>query len=165
MGAGAPRWLDEDEMTTWLALVQVVNLLPQVLDRQLREEAGLNHVYYQVLAILSGEPCGQLRMSELARRTAMSLSRLSHAVSTLESRGWVVRAASPDDRRGQLARLTDDGRALLREHAPGHLAEVRRRVFDKLTPQEVRDLGRLVGKLEEGLTSPASDRGSGCAAS
>jgi DNA-binding MarR family transcriptional regulator len=95
----------------------------------------------------------------------MSLSRLSHAVSTMEDRGWVERAASPDDRRGQLARLTDDGRALLRRHAPGHLAEVRRRVFDRLTPEEVRELGRLVGRLEEGLVGPASERGSGCAAS
>jgi DNA-binding MarR family transcriptional regulator len=146
-----PRWLTEAEMAAWLPLVRLVHLLPQALDRQLREDTGISHVYYQILAMLSAAPEEQLRMSELARLTATSVSRLSHAVGSLEERGWVQRAACTDDRRGQLARLTDDGRQMLARTAPGHVAEVRRLLFDRLTAEEVHSLQLLAGKLAGGL--------------
>ena len=142
-----PRWLSDDEMAAWLPLVRFVHLLPQALDRQLREEAGISHVYYQILAMLSGAPGGQLRMSELARLTSTSTSRLSHAVAALEERGWVLRSSCPTDRRGQLAELTAAGRRELERTAPGHVAEVRRRVFDDLSPAELRQLRALAEKL------------------
>jgi DNA-binding MarR family transcriptional regulator len=142
-----PRWLSPAEMAAWLPLVHAVMLLPQALDRQLREDAGIGHVYYQILAMLSDAPDQALRMSELARRTGTSLSRVSHAVGTLEDRGWVSRCPSPDDRRGQVAGLTDDGRRLLERIAPGHVAEVRRVVFDSLSAEDVEDLRRLMEKV------------------
>ena len=144
-----PRWLDQDEMATWLPLVRFVHLLPQALDRQLREEAGISHVYYQILAMLSVGPEGRLRMSELARLTSTSTSRLSHAVAALEERGWVVRTSCPTDRRGQLAELTPAGRRELERTAPAHVAEVRRRVFDVLDDAEIRQLRALAEKLSE----------------
>ena len=101
-----PRWLTADEMAAWLPLVRFVHLLPQALDRQLREEAGISHVYYQILAMLSAAPDGRMRMSELARVTSTSTSRLSHAVAALEERGWVERGECATDRRGQVASLT-----------------------------------------------------------
>ena len=143
----APRWLDEPEMAAWLSLVQLLNLLPQALDRQLREEAGISHVYYQILAMLSGAPDGEMRMSELARLTSTSTSRLSHAVAALEERGWVVRTSCATDRRGQLAELTESGRRELERTAPGHVTEVRRRVFDVLSDDEVAQLRALAEKL------------------
>ena len=142
-----PRWLTSDEMAAWLPLVRFVHLLPQALDRQLREEAGISHVYYQILAMLSGAPDGRMRMSELARVTSTSTSRLSHAVAALEERGWVVRTSCDTDRRGQLAELTADGRRELERTAPGHVHEVRRRVFDVLDDTEVAQLRLLAEKL------------------
>jgi hypothetical protein len=44
----------------------LVTLLPQRLDGQLREDAGIGHVYHQILAMLSQTRDQQLRMSELA---------------------------------------------------------------------------------------------------
>jgi DNA-binding MarR family transcriptional regulator len=142
-----PRWLTRDEMAAWLPLVRFVHLLPQALDRQLREEAGISHVYYQILAMLSAAPDGRMRMSELARLTSTSTSRLSHAVAALEERGWVLRSSCPTDRRGQLAELTAAGRQELERTAPGHVAEVRRRVFDVLSNAEVAQLRALAEKL------------------
>jgi DNA-binding MarR family transcriptional regulator len=147
----APRWLDDEEMAAWLPFVRLVTLLPQALDRQLRDEAGIGHVYYQVLAMLSAAPGEELRMSELSRLTGTSPSRLSHAVSALESRGWVERCAAERDGRGQVARLTAEGRAELERTAPGHVGEVRRRVFDRLAPEEVAQLRRIATTLLEGL--------------
>jgi DNA-binding MarR family transcriptional regulator len=151
VAAEQPRWLAEEEMAAWLALVRVVTLLPQALDRQLREDAGISHVYYQILAMLSAAPEEQLRMSELARTTATSPSRLSHAVSSLEARGWVDRATCAEDGRGQLARLTGEGRAVLERIAPGHVAEVRRLVFDRLGPEQVDQLRSVATAVAEAL--------------
>ena len=142
-----PRWLSDEEMAAWLPLVRFVHLLPQVLDRQLREEAGISHVYYQILAMLSEAPDGRMRMSELARVTSTSTSRLSHAVAALEERGWVVRTSCETDRRGQLAELTTAGRRELERTAPGHVAEVRRRIFDVLDDGVLAQLRALAAKL------------------
>lgn len=142
-----PRWLDEQEMAAWLPLVRLLTLLPNALDSQLRDEAGIPHVYYQVLAMLSAAPERSVRMSELARATGMSVSRLSHAVGSLEERGWVQRRQSTVDRRGQVAVLTDAGADALAAAAPGHLAEVRRRVFDHLSSEQVRELSDIAARL------------------
>jgi DNA-binding MarR family transcriptional regulator len=88
-----------------------------------------------------------MRMSELADRCLSSRSRLSHAVSRLEERGWVRRQVCPDDGRGQLAVLTDDGFTALEAAAPVHVESVRTHLFDQLSPQQVaamRDLGETL---------------------
>ncbi|TFV49557.1 MarR family transcriptional regulator [Blastococcus sp. TF02A_35] len=139
----ATRWLDAQQMAAWLPLLRVVQLLPQALDRQLRREAGIGHAYYQVLATLSAQPERTLSMGELARMTATSPSRLSHAVAAMEERGWVARRPCPTNRRIQYATLTDEGLGLLERIAPGHVAEVRRVVFDGLTDEQVEQLRSL----------------------
>ena len=127
-------------------------MLPQVLDRQLRDDGGLTHVQYQILARLSAAPDRQLRMGELARGVAISLSRLSHAISTLERNGLVTRIPSDDDGRGHISFLTEQGQHLLELAAPGHVATVRRAVFDALTEQDLAalaDIGqRILKQLE-----------------
>ena len=146
-----PRWLDEREMAAWLPFVRLLTALPSALDTQLRDETGISHLYYQVLVMLSAAPDGARRMSELARTTSMSLSRLSRAVASLEVRGWVERRPCSDDRRGQVAHLLPAGRRALDAAAPGHVAEVRRRVFDRLTREQVEQLREISGRLLSGL--------------
>jgi DNA-binding MarR family transcriptional regulator len=152
----APRWLSEAEMAAWLGLVELFTRLPASLDRQLREDAGIPHAHYQILAVLSAAQDRALRMSELARTTSTSTSRLSHAVAALEVRGWVRRRPCPDDGRGQLAELTDAGTAVLQATAPGHVAHVRSLVFDRLSPSEVDQLAALTARL---LAAPEKDGG------
>jgi DNA-binding MarR family transcriptional regulator len=145
--AAEPRWLDAKEMAAWLALMRVMHLLPQQLDRQLREQAGINHVYYMVMALLSAQPDRAMTLSDLAHSVAMIPSRLTHALGSLESRGWVERRPCPTDRRVQYARLTDEGMRLLERAAPGHVAEVRRTVVDVLDRKDLADLARIAGKI------------------
>jgi len=151
-GQTAPRWLDTGERDAWLNLAQLLMLLPSALDRQLREDAGIPHAYYQILATLSDRPDRAMRMTELARLTGTTTTRLSHAVANLEQRGWVRRHACPTDRRGQIAHLTDAGRTVLETAAPGHVAEVRRLIFDHLTPGDIAQLHTLTGKILPTLT-------------
>lgn len=141
---GEPRWLDPDEQKAWRAWLYSAQLLLDRLDRELTHRTGISHAYYEVLVALSEAPGRQMRMSELADRCLSSRSRLSHAVSRLEERDWVRRQVCPDDGRGQLAVLTDEGFAALEGAAPIHVEGVRRELFDQLSPEQVaamRDLG------------------------
>jgi DNA-binding MarR family transcriptional regulator len=144
-------WLDDTEMRAWLGLVNVIHLLPLALDRQLQAESGISHGYYLVMAMLSEAPGRSLRMSALAAMTATSQSRLSHSVARLEARGWIERRPCADDGRGQVAVLTDAGFEVLAAAAPGHVAEVRRRVFDLLTREQVEAFADVAETLGNGL--------------
>ncbi|MFE6823360.1 MarR family winged helix-turn-helix transcriptional regulator [Streptomyces sp. NPDC057690] len=143
-----PRWLNADERRAWLAYIDFSTLLADHLNRQLRRDAGMTHADYSVLAYLSAAPDGTLGMSELAQRLKITRSRLTHAVNRLREDGLVDRREDPADGRGQLAFLTEQGRSLLEEVAPGHVEAVRRAVFDALTPEQVRqfaDIGEAIG--------------------
>ncbi len=145
------RWLDDAEMQAWLRVLRLVMLLPGSLDRQLRRDAGLTHASYMILATLSDAPEQSMRMSELARRTDTSQSRLSHAVSVLEQRGWVARRPCAQDGRGLVASLTTEGRQVLQSVAPGHVAQVRASVLDPLSADETEQLARLLDKIVTSL--------------
>ena len=146
------NWLTDDELTAWIRLVGVVELLPGVLDTQLRRDAELSHFEYYVLAMLSESPQRTLRMTALAARTNATLPRLSHVVRRLEERGLVERSACPQDARATNAHLTEVGWRKLRDTAPGHVATVRQHVIDALTPEQVGQLGEIaeaiLGRLD-----------------
>jgi DNA-binding MarR family transcriptional regulator len=135
-----PEWLDEQEIAAWLRMIAVVELLPGVLDAQLRHDAGLSHYEYQVLAMLSEAPERTLRMTALAIRTNATLPRLSHVVGRLEAKGLVERTPCPEDKRATNAVLTAKGWAKTVETAPGHVAAVREHVIDALSVEQVEQL-------------------------
>jgi DNA-binding MarR family transcriptional regulator len=137
---GEPRWLDSEERATWMSLMSLLIKLPAALDAQLQRDSGLSHFEYNVLAGLSEMPGGSLRMSVLAALADGSLPRLSQVVARLERRGLVRRTPDPDDGRYTLATLTDAGRAVVTEAAPGHVETVRNLVFDPLTKGRARQL-------------------------
>jgi len=145
------RWLDEQQLDAWVKLVAVVELLPGVLDSQLRRDAGLTHFEYFVLAMLSEAPDRTLRMTALAQRTNATLPRLSHVVRRLEDRGLVERFPCADDGRATNARLTDAGWADVVAAAPGHVANVRRHVIDARSPAQVGQLDDILATLLEQL--------------
>ena len=152
-------WLDDEQQAAWVRLIAMVELLPGVLDTQLRRDADLTHFEYFLLAMLSEAPERTLRMTALAVRTNATLPRLSHVVRRLEDRGLVERFPCPEDGRATNARLTESGWAKVVETAPGHVATVRENVIDALTPKQVAQLAEIAGAILEridpdGVMSP-----------
>lgn len=141
--AAQARWLDADEDRAWRDLLAMTQLLQVSLDRQMRAEAGMPQTYYTVLAMLSEAPGRRLRMSELAAITTSSPSRMSHAVTRLEEKGWVQRSRAAEDGRGAVATLTDEGWEVLHRTAPGHVEQVRRVLFDPLSQEQRAQLGEI----------------------
>ena len=148
-----PRWLNDDDREAWVAFASMLIWLPTALDDQLQRDSGLSHFEYGILAALSATEGATLRMSELAIFANGSLSRLSRAVARLEDRDWVTRMPDPADGRYTLATLTDNGRAVLVEAAPGHVEAVNRLVFDVLTTAQARQLGIIAGRILNAIDS------------
>jgi DNA-binding MarR family transcriptional regulator len=155
------RWLDEEEQRTWRSYLTSCRLLFDRIERQLQQDAGLPHAYYEILVRLSEAPGRTMRMSQLATSAMSSRSRLSHAVARLEESGLVRRRPCPDDRRGALAELTEEGLAHLEATAPGHVEAVRGAMFDALSPEQQRALrdisDTLVANLADAPIWPASE--------
>lgn len=155
------RWLTDDEQRTWRAFIVAAHQVEAALDRQLQRDAGMPHAHYAILVALD-DAGGSARMGEVAAFLDYSPSRLAHAVSAMEKGGWVVRRECPEDRRGQIAELTPAGRAALAAAAPGHVAEVRRLLFDVVPASEQRALYSALSRVLEALGAPAvgaPDRG------
>ena len=145
-------WLDGDEAAAWVRLAAVLELLPGILDSQLRADSDLTHFEYLVLAMLSEAPRWTLRMTELAAETNATLPRLSHVVRRLEGRDLVERFPCPQDARATNVRLTPVGWTKVRDSAPGHVANVRKHVMDALNPDQVGQLTEIteaiLGRLD-----------------
>ncbi len=158
------RWLTDEERVAWVRLAAVLELLPGVLDTQLRRDADLSHFEYFVLAMLSEAPGRTLRMTSLAARTNATLPRLSHVVRRLEDRGLVRRFPCPEDGRATNAQLTEQGWATVVAAAPGHVANVRQQVIDALDGDQVRQLAEIteaiLGRIDpDGVVlAPQRDR-------
>lgn len=148
-GAMSAKWLSEDEQRSWRSFVDFSAVLVDLLDRQLQNDSGMPYAYYEILVRLSEAPERTLRMGDLALATRSTPSRISHAVTRLEEAGWVERRTCPSDRRGLLATLTDAGFRELERAAPGHVKAVRSLLVDRLTPEEMAELGRISAKLLE----------------
>ena len=141
-----PSWLEPDELDAWLEVLALVEFLPAALDAQLRRDADLGRFEYSILAMLNGAPDRTLPMLELSTVTFGSLSRLSHAVSRLEDRECVTRAARGGTR---YVTLTDSGLQLLRRVAPLHGEVVRHCLFDRLKPGQAKMLAEILGPITE----------------
>lgn len=145
------RWLTDEQQQVWRRFAAVAELLPSALDGQMQRDSDVTMFGYWVLAMLSETPGRALRMSELAAMSNSSQSRLSHMTARLEERGWIRRERAKDDRRGNLAVLTDAGHAKVVAAAPGHVDKVRALVFDALSPEQVRQLGEICDVLLDRL--------------
>ncbi|TQL47100.1 MarR family transcriptional regulator [Homoserinimonas aerilata] len=140
-------WLDERQLRAWKNFVAVVERLPGALDSQLQRDAELSHFEYYVLAMLSEAPGRTLRMTALADMTNATLPRLSHVVARLEKRGYIDRSQCAEDRRATNATLTELGWTKVVATAPGHVRNVRANVIDRLSDEQLDQLGAIAEAL------------------
>ncbi|MDH6132039.1 DNA-binding MarR family transcriptional regulator [Kitasatospora sp. MAA4] len=141
------RWLDEQEMAAWRGFLAAGHLVARHLEQQLKDDSGLSHTQYEILVHLSAAPDGELRMADLAERLVTSKSGLTYQVAQLEKAGLVGRRSCTSDVRGVFAQLTDQGAAVLREAAPGHVEAVREALIDVLDRDQLAVLAEALGEV------------------
>ena len=108
---------------------------------------------YDVLFTLSRCPSGWLRLNELNDHVLLSQSSLSRLVERLEKRGLVARMPAPDDGRGVLLKLTEEGVELQKDIGREHVRDISGLMGPALTAAEQRELKRLTEKLRNSVGS------------
>lgn len=154
------RWLSDDEQRAWRAYLAANRLLMLELEKG-HQQHGLSSSDYEVLANLSEAECGRLRMWDLAKRTLLEKSRLSHQITRMEKAGLVRRESCEGDRRGQFAVLTDRGLETIRRVAPHHVEQVRAYLIDRLDEEQLKTLTEIFAPMAEDLRQrcPKDDPG------
>jgi DNA-binding MarR family transcriptional regulator len=133
----------------------VGTMLAARLNRQLQADCGLSLPEYEVLVQLSEAPDGKLRQFQLGLALDWEQSRLSHLLTRMSRRGFVVRQHCVADRRGAEVVLTAAGRAAIESAAPGHVAAVRRLVFDRMDREQAAAFGQVFEAILAGLEDSA----------
>ncbi|MDI5962708.1 MarR family winged helix-turn-helix transcriptional regulator [Streptantibioticus silvisoli] len=144
------RWLNAGEQAAWRSHLEVSKLLTYQLEREL-QPFGLTFNDYEILVNLSEAEDRQMRMSDLARATLQSKSRLSHQITRMENAGLVKRQDCASDRRGLFAVLTDHGWQTMTKVAPHHVAAVREHFIDLLSPADLTTLHHAFEPVAEHL--------------
>jgi len=137
--------LDPDESAFWYSYTRVLLRVRYEINRQLRTASGISMSDYEVLVALVNAGGGRLRVGDLAVRIGWERSRLSHHLARMRERRLVAIDRSPDDLRASEVALSEEGRRVLAEATPGHVAFVRAAILDALSKDE---LGRLHGALD-----------------
>jgi DNA-binding MarR family transcriptional regulator len=135
------------ELGAWRELLRAHATLTRELDEELRRAHGLPLSSYDVLVNLESAQGRQMRMSELADAVLLSRSGLTRLVERLERDGLLARADCPDDARGSLAVLTDEGAARLAQARKTHLRGVRERFLDHFEDDELEQLASFWQRL------------------
>ncbi|WP_284252980.1 MarR family winged helix-turn-helix transcriptional regulator [Litorihabitans aurantiacus] len=159
----SPAVLDPLQLGAYFALIEVSSLLRHAVEQQLRRAGDLSYVQFQLLATLGDAPRGCLRMTDLADGVVYSRSGLTYQAQTLEKRGLVSRAPSSEDERSIEVAITEDGRSLLADVFPGHIAILNDMLFAPLTGQDVQTLADVLARardhMRQGPARSAAPRG------
>lgn len=142
--------LTDTEMRAWQGLLHAYHEVVRRLDRELREDHDMSLAAYDVLLRLARAPGRELRMSELAERVMLSPSGITRTVDRLAARGLVERRSHPEDARGAVAHLTDEGLQELRRAARTHLRGIRRHFTGRLEDAQLRSVASAL----EAITGP-----------
>lgn len=104
---------DRDRQEIAQLILEVLPLTMRVVAAQMRDARhGLSTAHLPALAALDHKPCTQ---RELAEMMSVSGPTMSNTLTTLETRGWIQRQRSKEDRRVILIEITEAGHKVLRE--------------------------------------------------
>lgn len=98
------------------------------LNRRIRIDDHESVPPLQLSALVTVEEHGPLRLSELARREAVTAPTMSRVLSALDEQGLVHRAPDPHDARGVLVTLSPQGALRLTDMRTHRTALIARRL-------------------------------------
>jgi len=131
--------------------------LAQAIDRHRTEhlnQFGLVPGDFDVLATIRRiEGDAGVNPSRLLESVLITSGGLTKRLDRLQAAGWVARHPDPDDRRGTLVRLTQEGRDLVDRALPSLLSSenelIERTLSDRQRDQAAASLRRLVLALPD----------------
>jgi DNA-binding MarR family transcriptional regulator len=138
--------LELDAMAT-IARLARLNALAGKAVAEVFDRHGLSVGEFDVLAALrrGGRPFEQ-RPTQLSTALMLSPAGMTNRLDRLEEQGWIERRPDPDDRRGWIIGLSDDGRALIEVVVADHV-DNEERILSPLTKKQRTALDDAVRTL------------------
>jgi DNA-binding MarR family transcriptional regulator len=132
-----------------IGIVGRISRLSLVVDKELEPvfaQFGLNHWSFDMLATLrrAGAPY-RLSPTELCRSMMLTSGTMTNRIDRLTEKGFVRRVPDPEDRRGILVELTEQGRELIDNALISHVAN-EARLLHPLSSEEQHTLAVLLRK-------------------
>jgi len=137
----------EAVIRAWTRLVKAARVVLGAVEVDLKTAGFPPLGWYDVLLELSRETGDGLRPFVLEERLLLAQYNLSRVLDRLAEAGYVERHPHPEDRRGQVVRITASGRELLKRMWPVYRAAIARHVGARLAESEARELGVLLYRL------------------
>ncbi|MET0475314.1 MAG: MarR family transcriptional regulator [Mycobacterium sp.] len=150
--------LDIGEQRAWQNFLDAALRLYATLNRELVEAHRLTLNDVRLLDVLDRSPTGSARMGDLAEELMSLPSRVTRQTHRLETHRLVSRCSSPDDGRGVLATITDDGREVLRSAMSTYGDGVRSHFLSQLSRTQTAAMGdncRRIGTTLRSNQMPA----------
>jgi DNA-binding MarR family transcriptional regulator len=141
-------WLPDLDLETEAAverMAKITKRLQRDMDKTLAAH-GLTKGEWEVLMSLHHTEQGRRSPGELATSCDLSSGAMTNRIDRLEADGLVRRLPDPDDRRGVLVELTEEGRRKLDE-ATNAQARREASIASVLTEREKKQLNTLLRKL------------------
>src|SRR3974377_1373647 len=135
-----------DELRLWLRLLTCTNLIEGEVRSRLGERFSVTLPRFDLMAQLDKASDG-MTLSDISKRMMVSNGNVTGLVERLVESGHLDRRTSESDRRGQVIRFAQIGRAEFRKMAAEHeiwIADI----FSDLPPKDVRELMRLLAKTK-----------------
>jgi DNA-binding MarR family transcriptional regulator len=133
-------------LRAWRLFFESALALNDVLDAELKRDAGLAVRWYDALVQLEDAPDG-LRMNELADRILYSKSSFTRVVDRMEEAGLVRRVRPENDRRSIFVVLTDEGRTTMEQARRHHRHGIEEHFARHLADADVKALIRALEKV------------------
>jgi DNA-binding MarR family transcriptional regulator len=143
--------LDIAEQRSWQNFLDSALRLYATLNRSLVEAHHLTLNDVRLLDMLDKSATGSARMGDLADGLMSLPSRVTRQIRRLETQGLVRRGASPDDGRGVLATITEDGRALVRQAMVTYGKGVRAHFLGQLSRAQIAAMGENCRRVSAAL--------------
>lgn len=151
--SSARRLPSQHELRVWRDYLETSQLLHRVMGARLLSESGLSNADYVVMLALSEAKDRTMRSSELAAHIGWDRSRLSHHLGRMQKRELIRRERCPEDSRGSLIVLTEDGLRQFRRGSVPHLRDIRALFVDALSAEQLEAIGSAATALRDHLGS------------
>ncbi|MCK0176280.1 MULTISPECIES: MarR family winged helix-turn-helix transcriptional regulator [Mycobacteriaceae] len=145
--------LDIAEQRSWQNFLDAALRLHATLNKSLVEEHQLTLNDVRLLDVLDKSPTASVRMGDLAEVLMSLPSRVTRQIRRLETAGLVRRGASPEDGRGVLASITEEGRAQVRAAMITYGDAVRAHFLGRLSRPQISAMGENCRRISVGLRS------------
>ena len=101
---------------------------------------------YAALVAIRSHP--GIDATRLSRAICFDRSTIGDVLDRVESKGWILRQATPNDRRTKSLTLSPSGYEVLQKVAPA-ICRVQERLLAPLTPGEARTIVLLLTKMAD----------------